>query len=182
MGEKSHHIVLTGLPGSGKTTLGKMLSEELRRPFTDLDKRIEEVEGKSVPAIFEERGEDYFRLREHQCLQEILEGEEGVVLSSGGGAPCFHHNMELIKKKALSIYLEVPFGILAERLLAEGVEKRPLLKGYADVERLKVFLEEKFNWRIPFYKKADLHFPNHSNADVQELVRKIQAGRLKQKS
>ena len=181
MTPQPQHIVLVGLPGSGKSTLGKRLAEELRLPFLDLDSLIELAEGMKVSAIFAEKGEEYFRQVERQCLQNVLARPEAVVLASGGGAPCFHHNMELIEEKAFSIYLEVSFAVLAKRVLAEGVETRPLLKGFSEEGGLGKFLEEKFAYRIPFYKKADLHFPNHAHANVQELAGKIQAGRLKQK-
>ena len=161
--------------------MGKKLAEELYLPFQDLDTLIEEAEGMKVPAVFEEKGEEHFRLVERHCLQRVLEEGQAVVLASGGGAPCFHHNMELIKEKSVSIYLEVPFSVLAERLWAEGIERRPLLRECADVDGLEKFLKEKFEWRIPFYKKADLYFPHHAHADLQELVKEIQAGRLKQR-
>ncbi|WP_017732028.1 shikimate kinase [Nafulsella turpanensis] len=178
---KPAHIVLVGMPGSGKSTLGKILARELHLPFLDLDSRIEEREGQSVPAIFGEKGEEYFRKVERECLQEVLDWPEAVVLASGGGAPCFFDNMELIRKQSVSVYLKVSFPELAERLLTEGAEKRPLLQGYTETEKLAIFLEEKFAYRLPFYKKANLHFHNHAQADVQELVGKIQAGRHKQK-
>ena len=169
------------MPGSGKTTLGRQLAAALQRPFLDLDNLVEEREGQKVPAIFEEKGEEYFRQVEREYLQEVLAQPAAMVLASGGGAPCFYDNMERINANATSIYLAVPFKELAARLLADGVEKRPLLKGYTNVEQLERFLKEKFAYRIPFYNKADLHFSNHSHSNVQELVRKIQAGRLKQK-
>lgn len=168
-------IVLVGLPGCGKSTLGRELSARLGVPFVDLDKVIEEEEGASVPEIFREKGEGYFRDLEADCLRQELDKEEGMILATGGGAPCFHGNMERILKKGLSIYLEVPFEELAERLFAEGVGRRPLLEGIKEPAGLVSLLKDKFAYRIPYYKKADLHFLNTSDSSVQELIKEIQA-------
>ena len=171
------NIVLVGLPGSGKSTLGRELSARLGVPFIDLDKVIEDTEGASVPHIFSAKGEKYFRELEAKCLARELEERKGMILATGGGAPCFHGNMELILRKGLSIYLEVPFKELAGRLFTEGVEKRPLLEGIKAPDGLVSLLEEKFSYRIPFYKKADLHFLNTSDSSIPELIKKIQASK-----
>ena len=138
---------------------------------------MERVEGMSIPEIFSNKGEAYFRDLEAACLRKVLEEPVGKVLATGGGVPCFHGNMEVILQKGLSVYLEVPFTELAERLFAEGVEKRPLLQGVKDPEALVPFLEEKFSYRIPFYKKATLNISNTSGKTPEELVYEIQ-GRL----
>lgn len=166
-------IILVGLPGCGKSTLGKVLAAQFHLPFVDLDRVIEQEEGMPIPQIFSLKGEDYFRELEAAWLRKTLNRQGGMVLATGGGAPCFYDNMDLIMQKGQSIYIEVPFGLLAKRLFAEGVEKRPLLKGIKEAEGLIGLLEEKFAYRIPFYKKADLHFRNTSA--IEELVEKIQA-------
>lgn len=168
------------MPGSGKSTAGKFLAGELGLPFLDLDAVIEQEEGLPIPEIFGGKGETYFRELEARCLRKVLEGPSGKVLATGGGAPCFHKNMEVILEKGLSVYLEVPFEELAKRLFAEGVEKRPLLGGLSNSAALVSLLEEKFAYRIPFYKKADLHFLNSAENSPEGLLKEVQV-RIKQK-
>lgn len=169
------HIILVGLPGSGKSTVGRRLAQKLQLAFRDLDAAIVDKLGMSIPEVFRKRGEAYFREQEALCLREILSAKEKVVLATGGGAPCFHGNMELITAKGISVYLEVPYLELAQRLLAEGVAKRPLLEGVQQQEALAVLLENKFGHRIPFYKKAGLHFRNTGDASIEDLLVAVQA-------
>lgn len=176
MDSENKHIILVGLPGSGKSTLGKALSRALKLPFRDLDAAIVEKLGMSIPDVFSAEGEVFFREQEALCLREILEAEEKVVLATGGGAPCYHQNMELMLSRGLTIYLAVPYVALAQRLLAQGVTTRPLLEGVQEPEALALLLENKFGHRIPYYQKADLHFMNTSNASIEELIKKVQAG------
>lgn len=166
---------MVGLPGSGKSTIGKILSEHLNIPFKDLDQIISEEEGMPIPEIFSQKGETYFRELEAACLRRILDKADGKVLATGGGAPCFHNNMDVILQKGLSIYLEVPFEVLAERLFAEGVEKRPLLEGINQTDALVALLEQKFAYRLPFYEKAALYFHNSPGNSIEALVKEIQA-------
>lgn len=175
MSVQNKHIILVGLPGSGKSTLGSGLALKLGLGFKDLDAALVGRLGMSIPEVFSQRGEEYFREQEALCLREILSGPEKVVLATGGGAPCFHDNMELIVRSGISIYLEVPFPELAQRLLAAGVSKRPLLEGVQDPEALAVLLQNKFEYRLPYYKKAGLHFSNTSNAALASLVKEVQA-------
>ena len=88
-------IFLTGYMGSGKSTIGRKVATLLGINFIDLDKYIEERNFKSVPAIFAQDGEEAFRLKERQALQEVSQFEE-IVVGTGGGAPCFFDNMKLM--------------------------------------------------------------------------------------
>lgn len=166
---------MVGLPGSGKSTLGKKLAGELGFRFIDLDTVVEEKEGLPVPELFSQKGEAYFRKAEANSLRTLLESEQNYVLATGGGAPCFFNNMEHIQQQACSVYLEVPFEELAPRLLAEGIAKRPLLQGVASLQDLIPFLKEKFAYRLPYYQKADIHFHNSTEASLEALVQEIQA-------
>jgi shikimate kinase len=175
LNSKAAHIVLVGLPGSGKSTMGKKLSDRLGYPFIDLDMVVEEKEGMSVPQLFSKKGEEYFREVESNCLRALLEAEQSFVLATGGGAPCFFNNMERIQQQTCSVYLEVSFEELALRLFAEGVVSRPLLQGVATQQELVPFLKEKFTYRLAYYQKAKLHFRNAAGAKTEDLLKEIQA-------
>jgi shikimate kinase len=123
-------IYLIGYMGSGKSTVGKGLAKKLNLQFIDLDNYIEERNFKTIPEIFASVGEVGFRKIEQHALKEIAEFEN-VVVATGGGAPCFFDNMELIKRTGVSVYLNGTPRILAERLLNSKTE-RPLMKSRAD--------------------------------------------------
>ena len=116
-------IILIGYMGAGKTTLGKALSKELSIPFYDLDWYIETRMHKTVPQIFEERGEEGFRKIENAMLHEVAEFEN-VVISCGGGTPCFYDNMEYINQQGDSVYLKATPEVLL-RHLKMGKTERP---------------------------------------------------------
>ena len=120
-------IFLLGLPGSGKTTLGKELSVLLGLRFVDLDLEIEQDTGKKIREIFEERGEIYFRELESQALGAWCVSPSGFVMATGGGTPCFLNNMETINRSGKSIFLDVPPEVIAERIRHDGHQERPLL-------------------------------------------------------
>jgi shikimate kinase len=145
-------VFLLGFMGSGKSSLGKKLARKLAVPFIDLDRKIEEEEGRSIPAIFASKGEAYFRERERAQLQEIIAGEKAVI-ALGGGTPCREENLQLIREKGSSVYLKVP----AERLigrLRQKKEGRPLIAQLSDQE-LGDFVRAKLEERTPFYEQAD---------------------------
>jgi shikimate kinase len=99
-------IVLVGFPGSGKSTIGKKLAKQLDYRFVDLDQEIEKRVQLSIPAIFEQFGENQFRIWEQTQLQETLQLEK-VVIATGGGTPCFYQNMELITQHSEAVYIQV---------------------------------------------------------------------------
>jgi shikimate kinase len=109
-------IFLIGMPGSGKTTLGKRLAKEMLLPFVDLDKEIERREGKSVQQLFTENGEDYFRQVESKELIEWSASAKSFVMATGGGTPCFYEGIKVINQSGLSIFLDVPLTTLLSRL------------------------------------------------------------------
>ena len=109
-------IIIVGFMGSGKTTVGKALSKELGIPFYDLDWYIESRMHKTVPQIFTERGEDGFRLVEHNMLHEVAEFED-VILSCGGGTPCFFNNMDYLNEQGITVYLKASPEVLYGHLI-----------------------------------------------------------------
>lgn len=147
-------IFLIGLPGSGKTTLGKQLAVGLKYEFIDMDDVIVEEEGKSINEIFSQNGEDYFRKKENEVLKKLIL-EDNIVVSTGGGVPCFFDNIDLINNGGVSIFLDVPPKSITKRLMSQKTENRPLVNGKSEQELLE-FLEKKREERFPFYSKAKL--------------------------
>lgn len=146
-------IVLMGYMASGKSTVGQLLASELGIRFIDLDEYIEEQEKKSIKNIFSEKGEIYFRKLEHRTLQKILQEDESVVLSTGGGTPCYGNNMQTILEQAdYSIYLQMSIPDLVDRIAGEK-EHRPLVKDIPDAD-LPEFVGKHLFERVPYYSQA----------------------------
>lgn len=144
-------IILVGYMGAGKTTVGKALAKALNLQFYDLDWYIESRQHKTVPQIFAERGEEGFRKIEHNMLHEVAEFED-VVISCGGGTPCFFDNMDYMNAQGDVVYLKAAPEVLYRHLLM-GKTERPLLKGKSP-EELISFITEQLANREPFYNKA----------------------------
>jgi shikimate kinase len=144
-------IVLIGYMGSGKTTVGKALGKELGLPFYDLDWYIENRMRKKVSQIFDERGEEGFRQIEHNMLHEVAEFED-VVISCGGGTPCFFDNMDYLNQQAQVVYLRCEPEVLRKHLLM-GKGDRPLLKGKSPDELIE-FIKTQLSAREQYYNKA----------------------------
>lgn len=145
-------IFLTGYMGAGKTTLGKALARELHIPFIDLDWYIEERFHKTVGELFSERGEASFRELEKNMLHEVGEFED-VVISTGGGAPCFFDNMEYMNRVGTTVFLDVDPKVLFSRLRV-AKQQRPILQGKKDDELLD-FIVQALEKRAPFYRQAN---------------------------
>ena len=168
-----NRIFLIGYMGSGKTTIGKLVAKQLGYSFVDMDAHIEEKQFKTVSQIFAEKGEPEFRLLEQKCLHEVADFEN-VVISTGGGAPCFFDNIEYMNAHGLSIYLKLTANELAERLELVGINKRPLLAGKSSTE-LRQFIAEALSKREPFYSKATYALSGDINLvvnEISELVKK----------
>jgi shikimate kinase len=144
-------IILIGYMGAGKTTVGKALAAALGVPFYDLDWYITMRYRKSVSEIFAERGEEGFRDLERRMLHEAAEFED-VVLSCGGGTPCFFDNMEYMNSLADTIYLKAAPDVLAMHLKM-GKGKRPLIEGKTP-EELEAYIQESLQAREPYYSQA----------------------------
>jgi len=145
-------IFLIGYMGSGKTTIGKLLAARLGYRFLDIDTTIEEKYFKSISQIFIEKGEPEFRLIEKQNLHDLAEFEN-VVISTGGGAPCFFDNMDYMKAHGITIYLKLSAAQLTERLESSHDGKRPLLADRKGAELLQ-FISDGLVSREPFYSRA----------------------------
>ena len=144
-------IIIIGYMGAGKTTVGRQLGKALGIPFYDLDWYIEGRMRKTVPQIFAERGEEGFRLVERNMLHEVAKFED-VVLSCGGGTPCFFDNMDYLNQQGETVYLKATPEVLY-RHLKMGRTERPLLKNKSP-EEMQRFIAEQLATREPFYNKA----------------------------
>jgi len=169
------NIVLIGYMGSGKTTVGKALSDKINYTFKDLDTEIEKKEEKKIAAIFSDKGEIYFRKNENKVLWSILSKENEVVLSTGGGTPCYGSIMDDLLKdgNVVSVYLKASLDVLTERLSSEK-EKRPLLSHLKSKELLKDFIRKHLFERSFVYNKAAITV-SVDNKEVSEIVEELVA-------
>lgn len=162
-------IYLIGYMGCGKTTLGRKLAEHAGLQFIDMDDYIEKRNCKTVPQIFAEEGEAEFRKKENKALKELSEFT-GVVIATGGGAPCFFDNMDLMNRTGKTIFLNIDPKILASRLM-ESKTERPLIKGKSKDE-LVDFIDETLKKRNEFYTRA--HFQiTRPDMDLEEVMEMI---------
>ena len=168
-------IFLIGYMGAGKTTLGKAFARAMGLTFVDLDWYIEERYHKTVRQIFEERGEDGFRELEKRMLHETGEFEN-VVISVGGGTPCFFDNMDYMNSVGETVFLDVDVKVLFRRLKV-AKQQRPLLASKTD-EELMTFIVEALQKRLPFYSKAKYVFNGERLEDRRQIQQSVE--RLKE--
>ncbi|MBT3873125.1 MAG: AAA family ATPase [Flavobacteriaceae bacterium] len=150
-------IILIGYMGSGKTTIGKHLSELLNYKFIDLDQVIEYEEQHTVSEIFSKKGELYFRKKERTILETILSSDSNIVLATGGGTPCFGDTMEFMKstENTITIYLKSSNEELTKRLFNERLN-RPLIAHIKSQELLNDFIRKHLFERSYFYNQSDI--------------------------
>jgi shikimate kinase len=144
-------VYLIGFMGSGKTTAGKKLAAALGWSFIDLDQKIEDETGKTIPELFTECGEEYFRMIESEVLKSFKYQKDSVI-STGGGAPCHTDNMDFMLATGLTVYLKLTPGQLRSRL-SDSKGERPLIKNL-EHESLLSFIEEKLLIREKWYMQA----------------------------
>jgi len=147
-------IFLMGMPGSGKTTVGKRLAKAMGYEFIDLDQYIEKRENCSINDIFRHQGETYFRTAETDAIKEVSLLKTKIIVSLGGGTPCFNNNIELLLKAGLCIYIHATEKLLLNRL-ENAKSQRPLFWGLTKQEIEKKLLQ-MIDARTPFYEKAHL--------------------------
>lgn len=161
---RRHTIVLVGMMGAGKTTIGRRLATCLELPFFDADHEIEKAAGMSVSELFQAHGEESFRDGEARVIKRLLDGPAHV-LATGGGAPTNPETRRLISEKALSIWLKADLETLLRRATKRA--NRPLLKTDDPRATLQKLLAE----REPYYAQADIHIesqpgPHHHTIDL----------------
>lgn len=161
-------IFLIGLPGSGKTTIGRALAERLAIPFVDLDAEVENKEGCSVAQIFEKKGEPYFRQAEASVLREISTRYDSFVMATGGGTPCFYDGIEFMNSMGITVFLNVPVDTLSHRLNKDGVTQRPLLQSADNIHET---LQQLKHTRLKFYEQATHHVTDPDANKLIQLLR-----------
>ena len=153
--------------GSGKSYVGKKLSEKLQLNFIDLDHYIEQIENRSILDIFNKEGEEHFRKLELKYFTSILK-EENTIISTGGGTPTHNNIMKLITESGTSFYLKCKTDTILKRLVKSD-KNRPLIKDLSN-EDLKKFIEVKLSERSKFYEKSDYIVNNNSKEAIIEII------------
>ncbi len=159
-------ISLIGYMGCGKTSVGKRLARKLNYKFIDLDQKIEERYQASINDIFRKYDEETFRKLEQEILYIVLK-QNNVVISMGGGTPCFFDNMNRINKHSTSVYLQLNSATLNSRL-KNSKRKRPLLQNLSD-EDMKEFIRNQLAEREIYYLQSK-HVINGLNIEIEEIV------------
>ena len=160
-------VFLIGYMGSGKTTIGKRVAERLRMNFVDMDTHIEGKMHKTVAQIFSEAGEEKFRELERKCLLEVSEYENAII-STGGGAPCFFDNMDVMNSRGITIYIHLSPGALADRLKTTNLLNRPILANYQGHD-LEKYIASALEKREIFYLQAKIKV-NGSDKEMEEKI------------
>jgi shikimate kinase len=160
-------IVLVGMTGVGKTTVGKILSKILRKKFIDIDYEIEKSSGLKIHDFFESYGEEQFRRVEKKVLEKILDVNENFIISTGAGVLEDIESLENIKKKAISIYLDIKISNLVDRL-SSNIRNRPKLK----TGNLKENLMGMYNLRQKNYNSADIKI-TVDGLSLPDIVKRI---------
>ena len=160
-------IVLVGMTGVGKTTIGRVLSKILRRAFVDIDFEVEKASGQKIHHIFEKYGEDEFRKIEKKTLYRFLKTEKNLVISTGAGILGDQETINIIKKNSVCIFLDIKINNLVERL-NNNFKSRPLLKN----GNLRENLENMIKKRIQNYEQAHIIIPV-DGLSIPDIVRRI---------
>jgi shikimate kinase len=161
-----NNIILIGFMGSGKTTLGKLLADELNYTFVDSDQYIESMEKKAIPEIFKEDGELYFRKKEKEFLLHAKLLNKSVI-SAGGGLPCVGDNMDQLNDLGMTIWLDVDELVLVERV-KQDLKFRPKLLGYPTLEEA---VHSQLTIRREFYEQAKLQMKNPTPENLLEIIK-----------
>ena len=166
------NIILLGYMGVGKSLIGQHLSKIINQKFIDLDKYIETKKSKSVNNIFKDSGDIYFRKIESQFLSDCLLNNSNIILSVGGGTPCYNNNMSLINSNNnISVYLKGTNVELAKRLFQKK-EGRPLISNIDSEKKMIEFVSKHLFEREVFYNQATIKIDCHGN-DVNTICKEI---------
>jgi shikimate kinase len=159
-------VVMVGMMGSGKTAVGTQLSRLLSVPFVDSDDAIVTAANRSIAEIFERDGEPFFRQKETQVIQRLLEGP-ACVLSTGGGAFMSKENRKMMAEKGVSVWLRADVDLLWQRVRYKTT--RPLLR----TANPRATLKEIFDARVPIYALADLAVDSETDVSIDDMARRV---------
>ena len=164
---KPSNIFLIGPMGAGKTTIGRQLARELKMPFFDSDRVIEEHTGANIPLIFDLEGEEGFRKREQSAIDELTR-MDNIVLATGGGAVLRQQNRKYLAERGTTFYLYSDLESLLERTLKD--KNRPLLHGEESPE---IILKRLMDERDPLYRQAADHIIDTGNSSIRGVIKAI---------
>ncbi len=159
-------VVLVGMMGAGKTAVGRVLASKLNVPFLDSDAAIETAANMSIAEIFERDGELFFRGKESQVIERLLESEQ-CILSTGGGAYLAENNRKMISDKGIAVWLNADIDLLWNRV--KNKDTRPLLR----TPEPRKTLEDIFSKRVPFYRLADLPVKTKAGFSIEQTAGKV---------
>ena len=159
-------VVLVGMMGAGKTAIGKALAARLGVPFLDSDAEIEKAANMTISEIFQRDGEQFFRARESEVIDRLLDGPAGI-LSTGGGAFLAEKNRRIVSQKGVSVWLDADLDLLWSRV--KGKSTRPLLRTAHPYETLRTLFEA----RVPVYALADLRVTAHGDYSIDEMAGRV---------
>lgn len=163
-------IYLVGFMGSGKSTMGSTMARKLNCDFVDLDHYIVENEGLTIPEIFSNHGEEYFRVCEQKYLRQIGDNQQNIVISTGGGTPTKGDNMAYMRATGVVVYLKLEPAMLRDRLLSSKTV-RPLIAGKSPDELL-AYIETTLAEREKYYTQANLVVANPGR-DADRIIEMI---------
>lgn len=159
-------VFLTGFMGSGKTTVGRLLSHRLELPFIDLDQEIERRAGMTVKEIFQQGGEPLFRRLEQDALAASVAVERESVIATGGGTLTVDRNRRLLAESGVSVWLDPPFSVITERIGGLGRDDRPLFRDESQALAL-------YRSRLPIYRRADLRLGIEPGEAPEEVAARL---------
>ena len=166
---KGKKIFLIGFMGCGKSTIANLLASEMKLPLKDIDLIIEKRAELTISEIFKEHGEDFFRYLEGVVLNEILIEAGEMIVSTGGGLPCFDHRMEWMNRNDITIYLKCSVETLFNRIQKDSTD-RPLLVDRSEIE-LKELVQTKLDERKSIYESASIIIDG--NLPTIEVIKEI---------
>ena len=159
-------IFLIGMPGSGKSSVVRILASKLDMPLIDLDDEIEHDQSRTISEIFSDEGEDYFRNLEHEMLNKLILTNASFVMATGGGTPCYNQGIKMMNTAGLSFFLEASLDNLLRRVGSNS--DRPLLgNNYAKT------LEELLIKRTECYKQANFKLQT-DDLSIEEIANSIE--------
>lgn len=169
----NNKIFLIGFMGSGKTTVGKLLSHKMGFEFCDTDDIIVQNEKKSIAEIFKTEGESVFRELEENVIRQLEENKDDLVIATGGGLPCFNDLMDEINESGTTIYLKCNEEVIFDRL-KNDTDKRPLLEK-GSLTATYQFIRQKLNARAGTYESAHIIVDGNGKPEkvVAEILKKL---------